>query len=87
MTVNAAEGLTGKRRTRVIRKEQRRIIKEALKDAGERALAKLDRMPEEWDGFELRWLLAECIDRKVKHPDHKRRRIAFDIECLNRDLP
>lgn len=87
MTVAVAEGLKGKRRTKAIRKEQRRIIKEALKDAGDRVLAKLDRMPEEWDGFEIRWLLSAAIDHAVFHPEHKKRRREFNNQCLIKDLP
>lgn len=74
---------------KLIRAEQRRIILEALADAKKRVLTKLDegKLPESWDGFELRWLLAQAVDHRVMTNENRKRRREFDNECLVRNLP
>jgi len=38
---------------------KKRFIKNVLKGMQESMLDSIDRMPPEWDGFELRWLIAD----------------------------
>ncbi len=87
MTVAINPNLKGKARTKAIRTQQRRIIREVLKYGKATALACVDNLPLEWDGWELRWLLSGILNQNVLHPDKKKRRRDFDNECIIRNLP
>jgi hypothetical protein len=45
--------------------EKRKFIKDLTAAVARDAIAKIDRMPEEWDGHELRRYLADQFDREV----------------------
>lgn len=87
MTVAINPNLTGKRRLKAIRTQQRRIINECLAYSKERLLACIDKLPEEWDALELRWLVCETANQNGPLHDKKKRRLDFNNECLVRNLP
>ena len=47
------------------RKEQRTFVRELVRDVESDLLNKLSRVPEDWDGIELRWWVAEIYSRIV----------------------
>ncbi len=57
------------------RKDQKRIVKELLGSLAELVLAKLPRIPEDWDGHELRQWIADVFTANFVHalaPGRKR---------------
>ena len=55
---------------------KRRIIKELMTSALKEILEKVSRMPNEWDGIELREYLADYFDH-CRHMGHPRKRGEF----------
>lgn len=76
----------GKARTRAIKAGQRRILKESLKHLSDKLMACLKNLPEDWDGFEIRWLVAKAAEYNGHNPDKARKR-EFENTCNNKNLP
>jgi cellobiose phosphorylase len=69
--------------------DQRRIVHDLLD--GVRAkmdeLLSTGRVPEEWDGFELRWWLADTFQADTcKRPEDRRRHRTYVNEVIVRNL-
>jgi hypothetical protein len=49
------------------RKEKEDFIEEILEVTKEKIMAKLDKIPEDWDGFELRQLIADYTREQIAY--------------------
>lgn len=71
---------------------KRKLIRDFMRRVEKDLLDKVPDMPEEWDGFELRWFIADKFEWEQHHrtPDaggHWRRRVrAYENEKLVRNL-
>jgi len=52
------------------RERQREILKELLDLIRDELLAQSDKWPEEWDGFELRWLAEAAVSNSTPKKAH-----------------
>ena len=43
------------------RQEKKRFVKELLKGVQNSVTGKISKMPEHWDGYELRWLIIDTV--------------------------
>jgi hypothetical protein len=70
------------------RQEKEQFIKDLMGDVQKSMLEKLDRVPEEWDGFELREWIANAFDweRMNRYPNINKRIKAFLHEVTVRNL-
>jgi len=71
------------------RAEQKRFIQELMESVQRSMLEELHKVPEDWDGFELRWWLEYCFERCSPHrrwSDRKKRYKAFKNEIIVSNL-
>lgn len=66
--------------------EKKRFIRELTAAVRDNLLKKVDDMPDEWDGHELRLLLAAKFEREARFDMPRRRKKDFDNEVLVRNL-
>ena len=69
-------------------KDKKYFIRELCREVEKELVGKVNKMPEEWDGIELRWLIASkfssCVMGDAK--SYRSRKRKFTIECYNRNL-
>lgn len=67
--------------------DKKRFIQDLLDGLRETLIQKVDQMPEEWDGFELRWLIADtAAENTFGNVTHKQRKAEYRNERLVRNL-
>lgn len=66
------------------KRDKKRFIRELIKTIEQKLISKVDKMPKEWDGFELRWLIGEAFNQFSTGNDERRRN--FDNEVLVNNL-
>lgn len=54
------------------KEEKRRFIEDLLDSVKKSILAKVDKMPDEWDGKELRWYIVDYVNLEVEWERDKR---------------
>lgn len=70
------------------RKDQRRIARELLKSITAELMAKLPKIPEEWDGIEIRQWIADTFarERTLDRGRNKHRSRAYHNAVLTNNL-
>lgn len=74
------------------RREKKKFIRSLCESVHAALQAKVDQMPEEWDGMELRELIAEKFDRErymsdpYRKRDYRRRLRDYNNERIVRNL-
>lgn len=68
--------------------EQKALLTEFIDRVRDQLLSKADKWPEEWDGFELRWLADEAFEFEAPVPseDRKHRYREFLNTCHTEHL-
>jgi hypothetical protein len=66
-------------------KEQRRFIRELIKNVREEILLKAKDIPKEWDGIELRWLIADHFLKSSMRSTKSRKR-NYNNEVIIKNL-
>lgn len=69
------------------RNEQKHLVKSLVRNVLRDLLAKADQWPEEWDGHELRRLVANAYSEVVFVEMSRTRLRDFRNACLTRNLP
>jgi hypothetical protein len=68
--------------------EQRRIAQEIIKGFTESLLNAVEKMPEDWNGFEIRQLAADIANHHINYRPMERKRLReYNNECLVRNIP
>lgn len=69
--------------------EKRRFIRQLVKAVERTVIDALPRVPKEWDGHELREIIADAFDnqRTLRRTDQRRRLSEYKNERLCRNLP
>ena len=71
-------------------KAKRHFVQELIRSVQSEILDKLSEVPEEWDGFELRWMIADYFDRSRINPSGgdqgRQRKREYRNEVLVRNL-
>lgn len=68
------------------RKDQRRIIREMSTRIRQTMMEAVPKLPEEWDGLELRQLFADKAAEFVWRPMERGRKMAYRNEVITRNL-
>jgi hypothetical protein len=66
--------------------EKKRFIKQLTGGIAEELISKIDRMPEEWDGLELRQLLADKFASEATYDMGRARRKEYNNTVLINNL-
>lgn len=69
------------------KEEKIKFIKDILDTMRESLLKKVDKMPEEWDGYELRRLIADYAEEKIAYFEMNKPRLrAYDNTRIVRNI-
>lgn len=69
------------------RAEKRKFIRDLTANVRDEVLRAVPKMPDNWDGIELRYLLAARFEAAVMRRSSDRARVrSFNSDCLERNL-